>query len=401
MSFVLFLPAGLPLLAAWVLSSRAAAGGWGRAMVAALDALALFSIAWLWNGVDSDRFSLFLAASVLGALVVSALTPEREVEALARLHLGAGVAIAAASTSELSWSVTAILLFGILVRQGRDRLVFYLVPGLATLVGVALVLALDSTGLGPALVAAGLSTWWLVVSREVLRSPTSGLVTRTTTSFLLLAAVSSVLLRLAAWIPEGAAFGAIPAVSVGALALGALGALGATRITTFLTALALARAGLVLFALLGGVQGRAPFLMALAASGVSLLLLAAALDGTDTIDGVENLDSISRRLVLVLGALSACSFPPFPGFVAIFPLASAVLDRGYVPSLLIVVALHVLLAIGSMRVVSRAWHRGTERRVATGVGLAAIGLAIAATFLLSIAPAGFVELARAAALSIF
>jgi hypothetical protein len=201
--------------------------------------------------------------------------------------------------------------------------------------------------------------------------------------------------------PESAALGTIHALAMGALALGALGALGATRITTFLTALALARAGLVLFALLGGVQGRAPSLMALAASGVSLLLLAAALDGTDTIDGVSNLGSVSRRLVLVLGALSACSFPPFPGFVAVLPLASSVLDQGYVFSLLIAVALHFLLAIGSMRVVARAWDSGGARRVETGVGLAALGLAIAATFVFSIAPARFVELARAAALSIF
>jgi hypothetical protein len=401
MRFGLLVPAGLPLLAAWVLSSIGGVSGWRRGTVAAIDVLALLSTVWLWNaGVGPDRFGLFLAASVLGALIVAALSPERQVEILGRLHLGASVAIAAASTSELSWSVAAVLLFGIVVRQGNDRLLLYLLPGFAALVGVALVLAFDSTGLGSALLAAGLSTWWIVVSREVLRSSTSGLVTRMTTSFLLLVAVSSVLLRMAAWIPEATAFGVNHALAMSALALGALGALGATRITTFLTALSLARAGLVLFALLGGVQGRAPSLMALVASGASLLLLAAALDRTDTIDGVSNLGSISRRLVLVLGALSVCSLPPFPGFVALFPLSSAVLQQSYSLSLLVAAGLHFLLAIGSMRVVARAWDSGAARSVDTGVGLAAIGLAIAATFSLSIAPSRFVELARAAALAI-
>jgi formate hydrogenlyase subunit 3/multisubunit Na+/H+ antiporter MnhD subunit len=140
--------------------------------------------------------------------------------------------------------------------------------------------------------------------------------------------------------------------------------------------------------------------MALAASGVSLLLAAAALDKTDTIDGVSKLGSVSRRLVLVLGVLSACSLPPFPGFVAVFPLASAVLDQSHSSSLGIAAAVHFLLTVGAMRVVARAWDSTGARTVEDGVGLAALGLAIAATILLSIAPAGFVELARAAALAI-
>ena len=400
MRIALAIPAGLPLLAAWVLSSGAASSGWRRGTVAAIDVLALLATAWLWNaGVGSDLFVLFLAASVLSALAFAALTPERDVESLGRLHLAASVSIAALSANGLWWSVAAILLFGMLVRQSKERL-YYFVPAFTALAGLSLVLAEDSSGVGPILIAAGLSTWWLVVSREVLRGSPSGLVTRVAVSFTLLVAVCSVLLRIVASMPESPALRAVHALALGALALGALGALGATRITTFLTALALARAGLVLFAQLGGAQGRAPSLMALFASGVSLLLLSAALDGTDTIDDVSNLGSVSRRLVLVLGVLSACSFPPFPGFVAVFPLASALLDGSYSLWLLIAAALHFLLGIGGMRVVARAWDPGGERKVETGVGLAAIGLAIAAILLLSIAPSRFVELARTAALSI-
>ncbi|MGH9389437.1 MAG: hypothetical protein ACRD1Z_07460, partial [Vicinamibacteria bacterium] len=200
--------------------------------------------------------------------------------------------------------------------------------------------------------------------------------------------------------PESAPLGTIEALAFGALALGAFGALGAMRITTFLTALALARAGLVLVALLGGVQGGAPLLLELAASGVSLLLLAAALERTDTVDDVSNLGSVPRRLVLALGALSACSFPPSPGFVAAFPLSSALVDQGHSLSLLVATALLFLLALGSMRVVARAFESGKTRRVETAVGLSALGLAIAATLAFSIAPTGLVEIARAAALGI-
>jgi hypothetical protein len=287
-----------------------------------------------------------------------------------------------------------------LVLQTRERLALFLVPSFAALAGLALVARADAEGLGLILVVAGLSSMWLIVSREILKRSASGLVTRMAASFMLLVAVSSVQLRIAAWFPEGAPLGTIHALALVALTLGALGALGATRITTFLTAFALARGGLVLFAHLGGVQGRAPSLMALAASGVSLLLLAAALDKTDTVDEVSNLGSVPRRLVLALGALSACSFPPFPGFVAALPLSSAVLEQGHGFSLLAVAGLLFLLALGSMRVVARAWESGRTRTVETGVGLATLGLAIAATLAFSIAPARLVEIARAAALRI-
>lgn len=399
MRIAAFGPAFLPLLAAWVLSSRAGASRWGRGMVAAIDALALLLTMLLWNdGLGADLFSLFLGACVLGALTFAAVSPEQDIESLGLLHLGASLSIVAVSTRELSWSVPAILLFGILVQKTRERLVLFLVPSVVAVAGLAVAAASDELGL--LLVAAGLSAVWLVVSREVLRSSTSGLVTRMAVSFTLLVAVSSVQLRIAAGFPESAPLGTIEALAFGALALGAFGALGAMRITTFLTALALARAGLVLFALLGGVHAGGPLLLELAASGVSLLLLAAALEKTDTVDDVSNLGSVPRRLVLTLGALSACSFPPFPGFVAAFPLSSALVDQGYSFSLLVAVALLFLLALGSMRVVARAWESGRTRIVETTVGLAALGLSVAATWAFSIAPARLVEIARAAALGI-
>jgi formate hydrogenlyase subunit 3/multisubunit Na+/H+ antiporter MnhD subunit len=220
-------------------------------------------------------------------------------------------------------------------------------------------------------------------------------------SFALLVAVSSVHLRIAAWFPENAPLETIHALAFGALTLGALGSLGATRVTTFLTALALTRAGLVLFAFLGGVQGQVPLLLELAASGVSLLLLAAAAEKLDTLDDVSKLTSIARRVVLTLGALSASSFPPFPGFIAAFPLSSAVLDRGHPFSLILACALLLLSCAGAMRLVARAWGSDGSRTVDTTVGPAPVALALAAVWFLGIAPESVIEVAIAAARSIF
>jgi hypothetical protein len=371
-------------------------------MVAAIDAAALLLAALLWNAeLGAELFGLFLGVCILGALVLAASTPEQDIESLSRLHLGASLSLVAVMTRELPWPLFAILLFGMLLRPPGARRLPFLVPSLAALAGLALLGRADGEGIGLLLVVAGLSSVWLIVSREVLRSSTPGVLTRMAASFMLLVAVSSVIVRIAAWFPENAPLGTIRALALAALALGSLGTLGATRITTFLTALALSRAGLVLFAHLGGVAGTVPALIALAASGVSLLLLALALEKTDHVDDVSNLRSVPRRLVLTLGALSACSFPPFPGFFVVFPLSSAVLGRGESFSLLAAAALLFLLALGSMRLVARAWESGAPRTVETEIGITALGLAFAATWAFSIQPSRLVEIARAAASGVF
>ncbi len=394
--------AGLPLIAAWVLASRPGSTRWGRGVVGGIDALALLLTPVLWNApLGPEVFGLFLGALVMAALAFAAVSPDQDLETLCRLHLGASLSIVAVSTRGLSWSVPAILLFGMLVRKRRERLFQVLAPALAALAGVALVARTDGGGVGLLLLLVALPLFWLVVSREVLRSSTSGLVTRIAVSFILLAAVSSVLHRIAAGFPESAPVQAIQAVALGALALGSLGVLASTRVTTLLTALALARTGVVVFALLGGMHGIASSLLALAVSGAALLLVASALERVSTLEEVSNLASVPRRLVLTLGVLSASSFPPLPGFVTAFPLSSAVLDQGYSSSLIVAGALLFLLTLGSMRVVARAWQSEGARTLEGAAGLAPIGLAIAALFLFSIAPARLVEIARAAARGIY
>jgi hypothetical protein len=369
-----------PLLAAWILPSFP----WGRRAAAALDALALVGASVLWTLPGADWYGLFFCASILAAILFAALSPEKDLDALARLHLGASLGIAAASFRELGWSVPAVLLSAALVQPALKRLSLFLVPSLVALLGIL-------PGAPSAIVLVGLSVAWLLAVREVSRSSPGSLVSRTAASFALLAAVSSVALRLPAGTP-------LQALALGGLGLGALGVVGSTRVTTYLTSMILARAGLVLFAQLGGVHGKAPALIAIAVTGASLLLLAASLDSLESLEDVSTLRSVPRRLVLVLGALSLGSFPPFPGFFVLFPLSSAVLERGYAPSLAAASVLLLLVLLGAMRLVSRALHSEGSRTNELGIGPAALGLSLAAILLLSMAPAPLVELARAAAL---
>ncbi len=283
----------IPLLAAWILFSMPK----GRWMVAPLDALALLATAILWNTPGADFSGLFFAASIFATLAFAAHTPEKDVDALARLHLGASLGIVAATANDLAWSVPAVLFFGFLVQPSRGRLLVAFVPGMAALAGLF--------G-SPGLVAFGLAALWLVSSREILRREPAGLVTRVAFAFTLLVATTAVILRL----PAGQL---LHAFAFGALGLGAIGALSATRLTTFLTAIALSRAGLLLFAQLGGMGGRIPALILLAASGVSLLLLAAALENVERVGDVSTIDSVPRRLVLSLAALSARNVSPVSG----------------------------------------------------------------------------------------
>jgi formate hydrogenlyase subunit 3/multisubunit Na+/H+ antiporter MnhD subunit len=107
-----------------------------------------------------------------------------------------------------------------------------------------------------------------------------------------------------------------------------------------------------------------------------------------------------RRLVLLLGALSLASFPPFPGFTVLFPLTSAVFERGYGFSLIAAALLLFLVALGCLRLVSRAFASDGSRSNETRIGRAALGLSLAAILAFSIVPAPLAEIARLAALGL-
>jgi formate hydrogenlyase subunit 3/multisubunit Na+/H+ antiporter MnhD subunit len=201
-------------------------------------------------------------------------------------------------------------------------------------------------------------------------------------------------------------------LALSALGLGAFGMLGATRVSTFLTALVLSRGGIVFFALLGGVHGRMPLLLELATTASSLFLLAWVFESSAapgeksrslSLDDLHPGSSAAARLALLVGAFSACSLPPFPGFVARFPLALAVASEGETPSLVAASLLVFLVGLGAMRVVSRAFagaspeSRAPSRREA----LLGLGLAALAMWFLGIYPKTVIELASRAVAEMF
>jgi hypothetical protein len=386
------LPAIVVFLPAVLLSARPGRGS--RIFAGTIDAGGLLLIVLLWSAPGADPFRLFVGAMVLGAVLLATVVGEPDADSLGRLHLGGSLAVVAASTPNVIWPLSAVLLMALLTTARWTAL---LVPALAALGGAALTAASHrQTGL--ALVAFGLPTLWILASRELLRNGKPRLTTRVSACFVLLLAMSAALLHAAASFPASAPLGATRALAVAALALAALGALGSTRVTTFLTAFALARGGLALLALSLGAQGRLPSLLSLAVSGVSLVLLAATLDDVDALDDVRLLASTPRRLLLTWAALSSASFPPFAGSFLLFPLASGLLDRGHVGTLLAAAALQFLLLLGAFRVVVRAWEEGEPRSRGKGLPRVALALALVATVALSISPAALVEIARVAAL---
>jgi formate hydrogenlyase subunit 3/multisubunit Na+/H+ antiporter MnhD subunit len=385
----------------------------------------------LWRGegrgsagsFDGDPFSLFLTGVVLAALAV-ALSAGRERSA-GRLLIGGALALLALSTRDLLWAVTAIQILVIAVegdgRPGRRVLALLAAASFAILAliawsaggtDLAVVAASDSSSpvvrIGLALLLACLIGTWVFQTRRALRYSTSGVVDDAASSFILLVAVISVAMRLAAWLP-GALEGAFLALALTALVLGALGLLGSTRITTFLTALTIARGGAVLLPLLGGAHGRGPLLLELVTSGFSVLLVALAVDlaAREKKADLHSMDDLGNvafpvRLLLLVGALSAASFPPFPGFFARFAVASTILSEGQWPVVAACSVLMFLAALGAMRLVTRAWagvdgasSSGRTRGELVGLGLAAAG----GVFLL-VFPRALAALAARAALGI-
>jgi hypothetical protein len=375
---------------------------------------------------DGDPFSLFLTGVVLVALAIAVAASARE-RTTGRLLVGGALAVLALSTRDLLWAVTAIhLLTIVLDGDGRPRMRVRAILAACSFTSLALIawstggtdLAVIAAsggadaplgGIGVALLSVCLSATWVVQSRRALRFSTSGLVDGAASSFVLLVAVVAIAMRLAAWLPD-VLEETLLAVSLIALLLGALGLLGSTRLTTFLIALTLARAGAVLLALLGDAPGRGPLLVELVTSGFALLLVAIAVDvaarergeALQSLGDLTHLVSFPARLCLLVGALAAASFPPFPGFFARFAVGSAILSEGHASAVIASSVLMFLIALGAMRPVIRAWAAENPATIAGRSRGELVGLALAATggvFLL-VFPRMLVALATRAALGI-
>jgi hypothetical protein len=391
----------------------------------------------VWSGgrvgssgtLDGDAFSSLLSLVVLGSLAVALAHRRLEAASATRLLAGGALVLVGVATRDLLVAVFAVETFLLVLDGGEGRKREWALPvafGVLALLSLGLVLRSGASGLdladvaaaegeglrglGLSLLAISLAGSWLVHNRRALRFARS-VVSGAASSFVLLVLVGSVFARMAAWVPDAGLEGIYRALALAALAVGALGMLGSTRIRTFVTTLALARAGALGFALLGGAHGRAPFLLELVATGVTLLLVAIAVelapedeDAPLALDDLASLDSPPSRLLLLVGALSAAPLPPFPGFVARLAATHAVLLEGGTLTAAAAGVLAFLTAVGSFRLVARAFKpsgaAGPRRADSTAlyVGLA---VALAAIGLESVAPGPLLRAASEAAMGIF
>jgi hypothetical protein len=402
-----------------------------RIVAAASCALGGLAIVFQWRAgrvggsgtFDGDPLSLFLGGVVLVAIGFAVLLRRESATATGRLLATGALSIVAVSTRELLFALPAIVLGLVAARDERldsRRLIAPAIVGASLLAALALlyracgatdlagIAAAESSGqVGLDLLVMSLYAAWFFENRRSVRLSKASLVTRTASSFLQLVAVVSVLLRLTAWLPEAAPGGFVGTIAVASLAIGALGMLGATRVTTFATALFVARAGVVLVALLGGVHGRAGLLVELAVTGVALLLVAFAVDGLFAVDEISQRLPLPSRLALLTGALAAAAFPPLPGFVATFPLVSALLSANRIVPVAVLCGCLFLIGLGSMRLAARAFGPGElvesppSKQKREAGALVAVAAALAAIGWLGIAPGGFWEIAARAALGVF
>jgi hypothetical protein len=362
---------------------------------------------------------------LLGAIAFALASRASKSDFTVRLLIGAALAIVASSTRDLLVAAVAIQLYALVFSRKGSVLVATLLA-LASLASVLLVAwrvgATDLAAVASAEVRgvlrlglvsftiAGAATW-LAQSRRMLRSTGADLVLGVVSSFVLLVVVMTVLVRLQAWLPAAALGDTFPALALLALGLGAFGMLGATRISTFLTALLMGRAGASLFALLGGVHGRVPLLVELVVTGASLLLVALALELSDregkppfSLDDLAGHVSAPAGVLLLTGAFTAAALPPFPGFFARLASASAVLLSGHSATGAAMVGFTFLAGVGSMRLVARAWAPSADVSYsvpARGALVAGLGLVAAALWFLLVAPGSAIEWATKAASGIF
>jgi hypothetical protein len=374
---------------------------------------------------DFDSLAAFSSLLLLGAIAVSLASRAAESIPLSRLTAGGALAVTAVSTRDLLLAAAAIQLYALLFREERKG--SFLVSagiGSSSLAGVALIAwgaggtdlaAVSSAGvrgavrLGLVLFIVSIAAAWLAQGRRAMRFAGSDVLARMASSFVLLVAVTTLFLRLDAWLPDAGLGSTYQAIALSALALGALGMVGATRISTFATALLIGRAGASLFAFLGGVHGRVPVLLELAASGLSLLLVALGLElaaGEDgdppfSLDDLRERVSFPADVLLLTGALTAAAIPPFPGFLPRLASSSAALLSDYPASVAVMLGLTFLAGVGSMRIAVRLRESAGPPRRQGSAAIVGLVLAAAALWLLLLAPSSLAGWAARAASGIF
>ena len=345
---------------------RAGLGGERVGLVAIGAALA--AVAWLarsprWGSsgtFDGDPFSLFLTGLILVELGVAWVVDASS--SRSRRLTTAAALVLAISTRNVVWIFLGFEAASLAYLGPRT---LSLVASATSLSGLLLLAVMGGTDLaflepspwaavGLMLFSCGLVLKWLAASAEP-RFETLAMGV----------ALVAYWIRLVSWSPElpsvGLSLGAV--LAWGGMTIGGLGAAFAGRTRRSLAWMAVAQIGLAILGTMVGTPSLPHVLLHLAASTLTILLLASL------VSGEEKSRSVPAIWIL---ALSLASLPPFAGFVTKFPLLATLPVDATVAALLGT----FLVGIGCARLVARVTIVEGEEGKAWPATVAALAVAL-------------------------
>ncbi len=369
MTLVAVTPAVILLLGALWTERRGGARVGFVAIGAALTAVAWMARAPRWGSsgtFDGDPFSLFLTGLILVELAVAWVVDATSSQS--RRLATAAALVLAVSTRNVVWIFLGFEAASLAYLEPRRRSLAALVALMASATSLSGLLLLAVTGgtdlaflepspwavVGLMLFSCGLVLKWLAASAEP-RFETLAMGV----------ALVAYWVRLVSWSPElpsvGLSLGAV--LAWGGMTIGGLGAAFAGRTRHSLAWMTVAQIGLAILGTMVGTPSLPHVLLHLAASTLTILLLASL------VSGEEKSRSVPAIWIL---ALSLASLPPFAGFVTKFPLLATLPVDATVAALLGT----FLVGIGCARIVARVTMlKGVEGK-AWPATVAALGVAL-------------------------
>ena len=362
MTFVAATPAVILLLAALWTERRGGARVGFVAIGAALIAVAWMARAPRWGSsgtFDGDPLSLFLTGLILVELAVAWVADATSSQS--RRLAAAAALILTVSTRNVVWIFLGFEAASLACLGPRTM---SLVASAASLSGLLLLAVAGGTDLaflepspwavaGLMLFSCGLVLKWLAASAEP-RFETLAMGV----------ALVAYWVRLVSWTPElpSVGLGLGEVLAWGGMMIGGLGAALAGRTRPCLAWIGVAQVGLAILGTMAGTLALPHVLLHLAASTLSILLLASLVSG-------EKSRAVPAVWIL---ALSLASLPPFAGFVTKFPLLATLPVDATVAALLGT----FLVGIGCARLVARVTREKGEKEKAWPATLAALAVAL-------------------------
>ena len=368
MTLVAVTPAVILLLGALWTERRGGARVGFVAIGAALTAVAWMARAPRWGSsgtFDGDPFSLFLTGLILVELAVAWVVDATSSQS--RRLATAAALVLAVSTRNVVWIFLGFEAAALAYLEPRRRSLGALVALVASATSLSGLLLLAVTGgtdlaflepspwavVGLTLFSCGLVLKWLGASA----SP------RFETLAMGVALVAY-WVRLVSWTPElpSVGLGLGEVLAWGGMMIGGLGAALAGRTRLCLAWIGVAQVGLAILGTMAGAPSLPHVLVHLAASTLSILLLASLVSG-------EKSRAVPAIWIL---ALSLASLPPFAGFVTKFPLLATLPVGATVAALLGT----FLVGIGCARLVARVKREEGEEKKAWPATVAALAVAL-------------------------